>query len=298
MPPQRNQRYLAIPSARANYDRLCQKHGIIPTPADVCAIKRAIGHVSALNAIQVRFEAALLFFLTRSAVRFEKGSLLIGWVYNYDGRTKQEVWFIPPQNRGRSLYHVPGGKWSSSHSPPKDSSTCDEWHPVISDIVDPNVNKSRIVQYAYFKACIKVLQAVVPPPSITSLRPAVVDSASSSATFILDGPHQEPSSTPQGSPAPSGRRISYTVDLTGSDEGLAIKSEETSAPAPINHKPAPNTQMQEKIQAFREKLDKKEVEELEQMLEKQLPSWIKKLAEDVLQKKMLRELELAESLLL
>jgi hypothetical protein len=185
---------------------------------------------------------------------------------------------------------------------------------VIFDIVDPNVNKSRIVQYAYFKACVKILQAVVPPPSIVSLRSAVVDCASSSATLILNGPHQEPSSTPQGSPAPSGRRIPHMVDLTGSDESIAIKSEETSASAPINHKPAPNTQMEEKIQvfrgklnenevgekiqAFREKLDKKEVEELEQILEKQLPSWIKKLAEDVLQKQMLRELELAESLLL
>lgn len=42
---------------------------------------------------------------------------------------------------------------------------------------------------------------------------------------------------------------------------------------------------------------KKEVEDLEQMLENDLPSWIKKPAEDVLQKKMLRELELADSFL-
>jgi hypothetical protein len=172
-----------------------------------------------------------------------------------------------------------------------------------------------LFKYAYLKACIKVLQAVVPPPSIVSLRSVIVESVSSSATLLLNDLHQEPSSTPQGSPTPSGRRIPNIVDLIDSDEEVFIKSEESSASVPVNHIPAPNTQVEEKIQplfhkhlkkngvkekiqAFREKLDKKEVEELEQMLEKQLPSWIKKLAEDVLQKKMLRELELAERLLL
>jgi hypothetical protein len=145
MPPQRDEHYRAITSARANYDRVCGKHKIIPTPTEVDAIKSAIGPASTLHAIQVGFEAALLFFLPRSAVRFEEGSLFIGWVYKDDGQTKREVWF-KPHAHGYSLYHVPSGQWSTRYAPPKDSSTCDEWHPVIFDIVDPNVNKSRIVQ--------------------------------------------------------------------------------------------------------------------------------------------------------
>ena len=88
------------------------------------------------------------------------------------------------------------------------------------------------------------------------------------------------------------------VDLTGSDEEVVIKTEVPTTVTAIQHIQTHRTQVEDKIQAFRDKLDKKEVEELEQMLEKELPSWIKKLAEDVLQKKMLKELELAESFLL
>jgi hypothetical protein len=102
MPPQRNEHYRAIPSARANYDRVCRKHGIIPTPADVDAITSAIGYVGAHAAMRRHFEAALLFFLPRSAVRFEEGSLLIGWMHEGDGHTRQEVWFMHPRS-GKKL---------------------------------------------------------------------------------------------------------------------------------------------------------------------------------------------------
>jgi hypothetical protein len=181
---------------------------------------------------------------------------------------------------------------------PKQDSICDEWHPVIFDIVHPYKITNRTVQYAYFRACIKVLQATVPPPSIEHPRPALNKPVSTnSATPDLGRPHQTTSVTPDALPAPGGHQSPFMVDLTGPDEEVFVKPEVISAPTRLNPIQAPTTRVEDKIQAFREKLNKKEVEELQQMLEKQLPSWIKKLAEDVLEKKMLEELELAESFL-
>ena len=297
MSDQRDQQYHAIPFARAHYDRLCRKHGIVPTTAEVDAIRSVTGPVSTHHAIRDCFETALLFFLPRSAVRFEQGALLIGWVYENDGQTKREVWYIPPSASRRSLYHVPGGAHRWLYSPK--GSTCDEWHPIIFDIVDPSENKDRIVQYAYFKACIKLLEATVPPPSIEHPQSTRNDSTSTNpATHNHNRPHQEHTITPRATPAPSGSKSSVMVDLTGSEEEeVVIKSEMPTTSTPINRIQTPRTQVEGKIQAFRDKLDKKEIEDLEQILEQDLPSWIKKLAEDVLQKKMLRELELAESFL-
>lgn len=297
MSDQRNQHYRAIPYARENFDRLCRKYGTIPTPADVDAIRNMIGPVSVRIAIQHRFEAALLFFLPRSAVQFDEDSLLIGWMYENDGQTKREVWYRTSTVGRSPLCHVPGGVLTMLYSPK--GSPCDEWHPVIFDIVDPDENKNRLVQYAYFKACIKLLQAAVPPPSTEYSLSAPVDLASTNpATLGLNGLHQEPIMTPQATPAPEGRQKSSTVDLTGSEEEVVIKPELASTSTPISHPQVPPTPIEERIQAFRDKLDNKEVKELQQMLSKQLPSWIRELAEDVLQKKMFRELELAENLLL
>lgn len=65
--------------ARAQYDLLCEKHGLSPTADDVEAIKRIIGPVNIRSTIGGQFEAALLFFLPKSNVQFEQGALLIGW---------------------------------------------------------------------------------------------------------------------------------------------------------------------------------------------------------------------------
>jgi hypothetical protein len=195
-----------------------------------------------------------------------------------------------------SLFGAPGGVRALSRS--RAGSACDEWHPVIFDIVDPNVNQNRILQYPYLKACIKLLQAAVLPPSIENSRSTPIGSTSTSSTTLHpNGLHREPSSTHSAFAAPGGHLTSFTVDLTGSDEDASIKPEITFVSTPANHVQAPSTQVEEKIQAFRDKLDKKEVKELQQMLKKQLPSWFQELAEDVLQKKMLKELELAESCL-
>jgi len=171
---------------------------------------------------------------------------------------------------------------------------------VIFDIVDPNENKIRVVQYAYFKACIKLLEATVPPPSVERSGSALSASPSSAKLGKARPQWSSPKTRhhPRAIPAPSGSEDSVMVDLTGSDEEVVIKSEVPSAPTPISHTQVPLTPIEQKIQAFRDKLDNKEVKELQQMLNKQLPSWIRELAEDVLQKKMFRELELAESLLL
>ena len=296
MSHQPKQHRRTIPYAQANYDRLCRKHRAVPTIADVKAIRRAVGPVSTQNAVTACFDAALLFFLPRSAVRFEEGSLLIGWVYEDNGQTKREVWFKPPVSGERSLCYVPGGVSALMYSPT--DNTCDEWHPVISDIVDPNRTRYRNVQYAYFKACIKLLQATIPPPSIEHWRSALNDSTSTNPTTLNSNvTHQEPSVAPRAVPAPDLCQSTPIVDLTGSDDQINIKSEAPSASPPVSHIQAPSTQVEEKIQSFRNNLDQKEVKEIQQMLEQPLPSWIRELAEDVLQKKMLRELELAESFL-
>jgi hypothetical protein len=300
MPPQRNQHYRPILDARANFDRLCKKHKAIPTPADVDAIRSVIGPVSGHATVQDSFEAALLFFLPRSAVEFEENSLLVGWRREHGGQVKQEVWYKkPPASRRGHFGCGPGGLLPLPYT--FKSSVCTEWHPVMLDIVNPNQNKNHFVQSEYFRACIKVLQAAVPPPSIERSRSACRESTTaSSTTFNPDGSQQETTTTPRVTPAPTARLISPIVDLTSSDEEVVIKREVTSDPAPNDPKQpqAPTTQVEDRIQAFRDKLDNKEVKELQQMLEKQLPSWIRELAEDVLQKKMLRELDLAESLFL
>jgi hypothetical protein len=296
MPPQRNVYDCVIPSARANYDRLCGKHKIFPTPADVDAIKSVIGPVSALDAVKTRFEPALLFFLPRSAVRFNEGSLLVGWKSEFDEQLTCEVWFKP------STTWTPPSLLT--HGPYFDSpiglfgrGVCDRWHPVIFDIVNPNENRDRAVQYEYFKACIKLLQAAVPPPCIESPLSTLIGSAQTSLATLIPNDHHQRVSTSPVLPVPGGRQGSIVVDLTGSDEDVIMDAEETSASAPVNHISPPAIQFEEKIQAFREELDKKGVKELQQMSEKPLPSWIRELAEDVLQKKMLRELELAENFL-
>lgn len=220
--------------------------------------------------------------------------MLIGWVYAFedDDRVEKEVWFKPPKPGKSSLCHVPEAYDASMYSPRRKSIICDKWHPVIFDIVSPNQNKERTLQNTYFRACIKLLEADVPPPSVERSGSALSASASP-ARLDLNGPHPKPAT-----PVPSGSEDSVMVDLTGSDEEVAIKTEVPTIATATNHLQTHRTQIEDKIQAFRDKLDKKEVEELEQMLEKELPSWIKKLAEDVLQKKMLKELELAESFLL
>jgi hypothetical protein len=287
--------YHPIPCARADYDRLCKKHKITPTKADVKAIKRIIGPVGAHPAIRHRFEVALLFFLPRSAIEFNGDSLLIGWVEpDVDGHLMQDVRYTPSEFGESPLSYDDGDGLPPMHYPGR--SICDKWHPVIRDIVNPKFNKSRCVQYAYFRACI---QANVPPPSIEDSRSTPHDSAStSSVTSDRDGPHRDTRIAPQIFPAPDRHQSSSVVDLTASDDEVVIKHEVIPASTPINHVQGPSIQVEERVQAFRDKLDKKDVKEIQQILEKQLPSWIRELAEDVLQKKMLKELELAESYLL
>ncbi|KAH0031555.1 hypothetical protein KCU78_g2792, partial [Aureobasidium melanogenum] len=236
---QRDQQYTIIPFARPRFRNLCETHGVTPTSLDVEAIKRVIGPESTASGVANRFEAALLFFLPKSAVEFEEDSLLIGWAHQDDG-TKRQIWFMESASRRGSLYYLPGGPHNLRHSP--EGSICDEWHPVILDILDPDNGTNRSLQYAYLRACVKLLQAAVPAPSIEDPRPA------------LNNATAEPA---------------QTLDA----------------------------QVQERIRSFRERLGEMEVAELKLMLDNQpgLPSWTQELAKEVLQKKMLEELTLAEN---
>ncbi|KAH0158063.1 hypothetical protein KCU67_g7663, partial [Aureobasidium melanogenum] len=293
---QQSSQYRVNHHAQAQYDRLCEKHGLGPTADDVAAIKGVIGPVNTRFTIGGQFEAGLLFFLPKSKVRFEQGALLIGWVQEKH-EPKQEVWFKITAGDKGGLYRLPAGSSGSRYYP--GGSICHEWHPDILDIVGWDKDAIRLLQYAYLKACIKILQATVPPPSIEGSQPAIHSSASTDSTAIDSTvPDEEVESQRESAAAPIGPTVSPVVDLTGSDSEATTKLEASPRPAYVDHGLTQSTQVEVRIQAFREKLRNKEVEELEQMLEKQLPSWIKKLAEEVLQKKMLEELDLAESMLL
>ncbi|KAK6006530.1 hypothetical protein QM012_006940 [Aureobasidium pullulans] len=239
-----------------------------PTSNDVEAIRRVIGPVKTRSRIGGQFEAALLFFLPKSNIRFEQGALLIGWVHEDDG-SKLELWFkLAARDKG-GLYLLPAGSSWSRYYPGGD--ICDEWHPDILNIVGWDHNANRLLQYAYLRSCVKILEATVPPPSIEDSRPSNNNSAHTNSNMVY---------------------------LTGLDDGVGIKSEEI--PTAVEDTQLLDASVVEKFQAFREKLENKQVDELKQSLEKrsQLPSWILDLAKEVLRKKMLQELELAESLLL
>ncbi|KAG9685650.1 hypothetical protein KCU95_g10550, partial [Aureobasidium melanogenum] len=261
-------RYRVNTHAQAQYDRLYEKHGLSPTADDVAAIKGVIGPVNTRSTIGGQFEAGLLFFLPKSNVRFEQGALLIGWVLEKH-KPKLEVWFKITAGDKRGLYHLPAGSPGSRYYP--GGEICHEWHPNILDIVGWDKDALRLLQYAYLRSCIKILQAPVPPPSIEDSRPTINNSTPTDSNM---------------------------VDLTYSDEEGDIKPETT--PISTGDTQLLDVTVEERVQAFREKLEKREVNELQQMLEKQseLPTWIMDLAKAVLRRKMLKELELAESLLL
>ncbi|KAG9688232.1 hypothetical protein KCU95_g12083, partial [Aureobasidium melanogenum] len=235
-------------------------------------------------------------FSQKSSVRFEQNALLIGWVQEDNG-PKSQVWFKLHANDKGSLYHEPAGSPWSRYCP--DDDLCDEWHPDILEVVGWDSDAIRLLQYAYLRSCIKILQANVAPPSIESLQPGSQSSASTESAALDSTSHGEQMKSQRKSPAnPIGPTTSSIVDLAGSGEEATTKLEPSPSLASVDHGKTQGTQVEARILAFREKLANKEVEELEQMMEKQLPSWIKKLAEEVLRKKMLEELDLAESMLL
>lgn len=167
------------------------------------------------------------------------------------------------------MYRLPSGSSGSRYCP--DDDICDEWHPDIFDIVGWDDTAIQFLQYAYFRSCVRILGATVPLPPMEDPTPTVNDPA------LTD---------------------SNMVDLTGSDEQVDIKPEDAPIPSKVSQ--LLYATVEEKVQAFREKLENKEVDQLKQMLEKksELPSWIMDIAKEVLREKMLKELELAESLLL
>lgn len=178
---QRDQQCSIIPFARPHFRNLCETHGVTPTSLDVEAIKRGIGPESTASGVANRFEAALLFFLAKSAVEFGQDSLLIGWA-NQDDGTRRQIWFKESTSRRGSLYYLPGGPSNLRHSP--EGSICDEWHPAILDILDPDNNTNRSLQYAYLRSCVKLLQAAVPAPSVEDPRPAPNNAAAEPAQTL------------------------------------------------------------------------------------------------------------------
>lgn len=89
---QQSPQYRVNSHAQAQYDRLCEKYGLGPTADDITAIERVISPINNHTTIARRFEPGLLFFLSRSDVRFEQDALLIVRVQKTH-EPKQEVWF-------------------------------------------------------------------------------------------------------------------------------------------------------------------------------------------------------------
>jgi hypothetical protein len=90
-----------------------------------------------------------------------------------------QVWFRVAEEG--TLYPLPSGPPYSRYYPGE--VTCDEWHPVIADIIDPEKCIYRLLQYAYLHSCIKLLEATVPPPSIENQGQ---DSDDAAAAFTND----------------------------------------------------------------------------------------------------------------
>ncbi|CAD0013937.1 unnamed protein product [Aureobasidium pullulans] len=241
------------PHAQERYNHLCTIHGSSPTSDNVVSIQRTIGTVSTGSKTINRFEPALLFFLRRPAVQFEAGALLIGWTRIPDG-SRMQVWFRVAKEG--TLYPLPSGPPDSRYYPGE--VTCDEWHPVVADIIDPEKCISRLLQYAYLHSY---------PDDATA--------ASTNDTAM--------------------------IDLTDSDDEIAIKPElepDLSQVAPQEQDPSSPIVARDPVisPAFRNKLEGKDVTELQDLSEKQpeLPKGIMKLVGEVLQKKMLEDLEMAE----
>lgn len=291
MAHQPEQQLRTNPHAQERYNHLCTTHGSSPTSDDVVSIQRTIGTVSTGSKRVNRFEPALLYFLRRSAVQFEAGALLIGWTRISDG-SRMQVWFRVAEEG--TLYPLPSGPPYSRYYPGE--VTCDKWHPVIADIIDPEKCIYRLLQYAYLHSCIKLLEATVPPPSIENQGQDSDDAAAAftNDTAIIDLTDSDDEITIKPELEPD---LSQVAPQEQDPSSPVVAREPAISPVHINDNQHLAAQLEQKMQAFRNKLESKDVTELQELSEKQpeLPKWIMKLVGEVLQKKMLEDLEMAES---
>ncbi|THY74583.1 hypothetical protein D6C95_10079 [Aureobasidium pullulans] len=260
------------PHAQERYNHLCTTHGSSPTSDDVVSIQRTIGTLSTGSKIVNRFEPALLFFLRRSAVQFEAGALLIGWTRIPDG-SRMQVWFRVAKEG--TLYPLPSDPPYSRYYPGE--VTCDEWHPVVDDIIDPEKCISRLLQYAY-------LHSYPDDATAASTNDTAMIDLTDSDDEIAIKPELEPD-------------LSQVAPQEQDPSSPIVARDPVISPVHVNDNQHLAAQLEQKMQAFRNKLEGKDVTELQDLSEKQpeLPKGIMKLVGEVLQKKMLEDLEMAES---
>ncbi|KAI5275748.1 hypothetical protein E4T47_01201 [Aureobasidium subglaciale] len=302
------------------YDSLCVSHGITPTVAEIQHVKDVI--LSIGHSRHNKIEPALLFFIPRSALGFVQDTLLIGWI-EAPGCPRAEAWY---KFSGKSnIYAKPGAPRDSLYT--NLDPLCDIWCQALDDVLVLDEIEERAVQYAYFAAVVAILRADPPPPSFED------HPASDTAARHLTSPTEDRRSslldTPR-SPRKKRRLVKREeaypiIDLTESDTGEAVTFEPDLAPKSRQHpfqianqinrdvessaydgedqsltsqvEPDMSVKIAQEEQELRQRLQSKEVTEIESMLASnsgQLPKWIESLAKEEVQKKKLHDLAMAK----
>ncbi|KAI5274734.1 hypothetical protein E4T47_02221 [Aureobasidium subglaciale] len=158
----------AINSAtRRPYERWCEQYGTRPTTTDVRALKQAIHRLE--PQIISKFKTALLFFGNKSALVFQRGTLLIGWIDVQEGQ-KQTIWYRKFEKKtsvtASRMYFERGGPEGSVYRPGGET-CCEEWYPASKAVPDlePFSDSEGGAKNAFFAACIELTKNNSPTPS-------------------------------------------------------------------------------------------------------------------------------------
>ncbi|CAD0048011.1 unnamed protein product [Aureobasidium pullulans] len=304
--------HVIIPAtARGRYSRLCEVYSIRPSAEALLKLRQALFPMP--SRFDERMQPSLLFFLPMSALVYRAGTLLVGWTTLENG-SRQEIWV--KQRKTRLLaYSERGGPPGSLHVVKRHQVLCDEWHPALDGVFGLDTCNDRREQYAYFSACIKLLESANPPPMIEDFRP--------------------PAARPQRQPVAISRRLAATRIMPSTRDRLAAETQRQTmgsetpsliqrpqphapitpssafssslVPASRDLKPPP-TKIFEQVnqespiapagQELRTMLQSKKVDEIQAMLAERsanLPLWIKKIAEEEMDKKMRHDLDVLKN---
>ncbi|THX24184.1 hypothetical protein D6D12_07865 [Aureobasidium pullulans] len=304
--------HVTIPAtARGRYSRLCEVYSIRPSAEALLKVRQALFPMP--SRFDERMQPSLLFYLPMSALVYRAGTLLVGWTTLENG-SRQEIWV--KQRKTRLLaYSERGGPPGSLHVVKRHQVLCDEWHPALDGVFGLDTSNDRREQYAYFSACIKLLESANPPPMIEDFRP--------------------PAARPQRQPVAISRRLAATRIMPSTRDRLAAETQRQTmgsetpsliqrpqprapitpsstfssslVPASCDLKPPP-TKIFEQVnhespiapagQELRTMLQSKKVDEIQAMLAERsadLPLWIKKIAEEEMDKKMRHDLDVLKN---
>ncbi|THY14310.1 hypothetical protein D6D01_08146 [Aureobasidium pullulans] len=300
---------------RGRYSRLCEVYSIRPSAEALLKVRQALFPIP--SRFDERMQPSLLFFLPMSALVYGAGTLLVGWTTPENG-SRQEIWV--KQRKTRLLaYSERCGPPSSLHVVRRHQVLCDEWHPALDGVFGLDTCNDRREQYAYFSACIKLLESANPPPMIEDFRPPaarpqrqpVAISRRLAATRIMPSTRDRLAAgtqrQPMGSDTPSLiQRPQTRAPITPSSafsSSLVPASRDDSKPLPTKtfEKGNHDSSIAPAGQELRTMLQSKRVDEIEAMLTERsgsLPLWIKKIAEEEMDKKMRHDLDVLKNFFL